>query len=90
MYLLYALLGITAAAYLASAPRGQKDLAAFARRLSQAQRRVLGVRRDPATGRHPAPSQPTFSRMFKRVSATAIEQVALAHQRPPPNLQIPS
>lgn len=80
-YPLYALLAITAAAYLASAPRGQKDLAGFARRLSQAQRRALGVRRDPATGRPPAPSQPTFSRMFKRVSASAIEQVALAHQR---------
>lgn len=79
-YPLYALLGITAAAYLADAPRGQKDLARFARRLSSAQRAALGVRRTEA-GEYPAPSQPTFSRMFARVSPEQIEQALLAHQR---------
>lgn len=78
-YPLYALLGLTACAYLASAPRGQKDLAAFAGRLSSRQRAALGVRRTEA-GEYPAPSQPTFCRMFKRVSAAQIEQVLLAHQ----------
>lgn len=79
-YPLYALLGITAAAYLADAPRGQKDLARFARRLSSAQRAALGVRRTEA-GEYPAPSQPTFSRMFARVAPEQIEQALLAHQR---------
>ena len=78
-YPLYALLGMVAAAYLADAPRGQKDLARFARRLSSAQRAALGVRRTEA-GEYPAPSQPTFSRMFARVSPEQIEQVLLAHQ----------
>jgi len=80
LYPLHALLSITAAAYLAGAPRGQKDLAGFARRLSTAQRRALGVRCDEQ-GRCPAPSQPTFCRMFKHVSAHDIEQALLAHQR---------
>ena len=79
-YPLFALLGLTATAYLAGCPRGQKDLAGFARRLSSAQRRALGVRLD-AHGKCPAPSQPTFSRMFQHVSAECIEQLLLAHQR---------
>lgn len=79
-YPLFALLGITAAAYLADCPRGQKDLKGFAGRLSSAQRRALGVRCNEH-GQCPAPSQPTFSRMFKRVSEKAIEGVLLAHQR---------
>lgn len=79
-YPLFALLGLTACAYLAAAPRGQKDLAAFAGRLSSRQRAALGVRRTEA-GDYPAPSQPTFCRMFKRVSEEQIEQVLLAHQQ---------
>ncbi len=78
-YPLFALLGLTACAYLAGAPRGQKDLAAFARRLSSRQRGALGVRRISGSG-YPAPSQPTFSRMFARVSEEQIEAVLLAHQ----------
>ena len=39
-YPLFALLSIAATAYLAGAPRGQKALAGFARRLSSAQRRA--------------------------------------------------
>lgn len=88
-YPLYALLGLTACAYLAGAPRGQKDLAAFARRLSSHQRAALGVRRN-AKGEYPAPSQPTFSRMFARVDERQIEAVLLRHQEqvrgaPPPH-----
>ena len=79
-YPLFALLGITAAAYLADCPRGQKDLKGFAARLSSAQRRALGVRCN-ADGQCSAPSQPTFSRMFKHVAAREIERVLLAHQR---------
>jgi hypothetical protein len=88
-YPLYALLGLSACAYLAGAPRGQKDLAAFARRLSAHQRAALGVRRN-AKGEYPAPSQPTFSRMFARVDERRIEAVLLRHQEqvrgaPPPH-----
>jgi hypothetical protein len=78
-YPLFALLGIVACAYLAGAPRGQKDLAAFARRLSSRQRAALGVRRT-ASGEYPAPSQPTFCRLFARVAEQAIEAALLAHQ----------
>jgi hypothetical protein len=78
-YPLFTLLSIAAAAYLADAPRGQKDLARFARRLSWAQRSALGVRRTEQGG-YPSPSQPTFSRMFARVSEEQIEQALLAHQ----------
>lgn len=78
-YPIHALLGIAAAAFLASAPRGQKELAGFAKRLSPKQRAALGVRRD-AKGDYPAPSQPTFSRLFARVSPRQIEQALIAHQ----------
>lgn len=78
-YPLFALLGLTACAYLAGCPRGQKDLAAFARRLSSRQRAALGVRRN-AQGTYPPPSQPTFSRLFAHVSEEQIEAALLAHQ----------
>ena len=90
-YPLFALLGIVACAYLAGAPRGQKDLAAFARRLSSRQRAALGVRRT-AAGEYPAPSQPTLCRLFARVAEQEIEQALLAHQAqvrgPPPPEEI--
>jgi hypothetical protein len=88
-YPLWSLLSIVACAHLADAPRGQKDLAAFAGRLSQAQRRALGIRPDPQTGRCPTPSQPTFCRLYAQVDALAIERAVLAFQTqvrgaPPP------
>jgi hypothetical protein len=88
-YPLWSLLGIVACAHLADAPRGQKDLAAFAGRLSQAQRRALGIRQDPKSGRFPAPSQPTFCRLYAKVDALAIERAVLDFQTqvrgaPPP------
>ena len=89
-YPLWSLLAIVACAHLADAPRGQKDLAAFAGRLSQRQRAALGIRKDPRTGRRPAPSQPTFCRLHARVEALQIERAVLAFQRqvrgaPPPD-----
>ena len=88
-YPLWSLLSIAACAYLADAPRGQKDLAAFAGRLSKGQRRALGIRPDPRTGRYPAPSQPTFCRLYARVKPAQIERVVLDFQTqvrgaPPP------
>jgi hypothetical protein len=79
-YPLFTLRAIMAAAYLAGAPRGQRELAGFARRLSAGQSAALGVRRT-AGGGYPAPSQSTFSRLFARVDARQIEQVLLAHQQ---------
>jgi hypothetical protein len=88
-YPLWSLLSIVACAHLADAPRGQKDLAAFAGRLSQSQRRALGIRPEPRSGRYPAPSQPTFCRLYAKVEPREIEAVALAFQAqvrgaPPP------
>ena len=67
------------AATLCGAPRGQKDIAKFARGLSQAQRRALGIRRNPQ-GKYPAPTQPTFCRLLQRVDAHKVEEVILAIQ----------
>lgn len=88
-YPLWSLLTIVASAHLADAPRGQKDLAAFAQRLSQGQRRALGIRKVAATGKCPTPSQPTFCRLYAKVDALEIERAVLAFQRqtrgePPP------
>ena len=88
LYPVSTLLSLIACAHLADAPAGQKDLAAFAARLSQKQRYALGVRRD-RHNQYPAPSQPTFSRLYKRVGAARVEQALLDHQRqvrgePPP------
>jgi hypothetical protein len=47
--------------------------------LSQAQRRGLGIRRNPK-GKHPAPTQPTFCRLLQRVDAAKVEEVILAIQ----------
>ena len=80
LYPVYALLGIIAAAHLADAPRGQKDLAKFTRRLFSAQRAALGVRAT-ADGNYPAPSQATFSRLFTRLCAARVEQALLEHRR---------
>jgi hypothetical protein len=79
------LLTIALLAHLCGAPKGQKDLAKFAKGLSQAQRRALGIRQ-PADG-YPAPSQPTFCRMMEHIQANALEKVFLqaqAQRRGPP------
>ena len=79
-YPLWSLLAIVACAHLADAPRGQKDLAAFAGRLSQAQRSALGIRKNRKSGRYPAPSQPTFCRLYAKVDALSIERAVLDFQ----------
>ena len=78
-------------ATLCGTPRGQKDLAKFARGLSQAQRRALGIRRN-RQGRYPAPTQPTFCRMLQRVDAAKVEEAIFGHPgamaRPAPKDQL--
>jgi hypothetical protein len=87
IYPLWSLLAIVVLAHLCDAPRGQKDLAKFAKGLSRAQRRALGIRRQN-DGRYPAPSQPTFCRLMRQVDADALEKLLLRIQQqlrgPPP------
>jgi len=77
-YPLWSLLAIYLLAALCGAPRGSKDLAKFARKLSQAQRRALGIR--PRHGRYPAPSQPTLWRLLEEVDGTRLQEVLLQVQ----------
>jgi len=80
LYPLWSLLAIVACAHLAGVPRGQSDLAEFAGRLSQSQRGALGIRRNKKTKRYPAPSQPTFFRLYARVDALSVERAVLGFQ----------
>ena len=76
-YPVYALLSIMAAAHLAGAPRGQKDLAAFAKSLSQCQRAALGIRRRPGSKYYSSPDQSIFSRMTSGVDIYKVEAVMI-------------
>ncbi len=79
IYPLWSLVAISLLAHLCGAPRGQKDLAKFAKGLSQGQRRALGVRQQ-ADGKYPAPSQPTFCRLMKHIDDDALENIFLHTQ----------
>lgn len=79
-YPVWSLLGIVACAHLCGAPRGQKDLAGFAKRLSTPQRRALGIRRNRAR-KYPTPSQPTFCRVLGQVAPLKVEEAVLMFQR---------
>jgi Druantia protein DruA/DDE_Tnp_1-associated len=78
-YPLWSLLTIVLLAVLCEAPRGQKDLAKFARGFSQPQRRALGIRRNPQ-GKYPAPHQSTFCRFFQNVGGRKVEEAILRIQ----------
>jgi hypothetical protein len=88
-YPIWSLVTLMLLALLCDAPRGQKDLAKLARRLTQHQRRALGIRPNP-TGFFPAPSQSTFSRLLSGLNARRLNEVLLAIQaqvrgQPPPD-----
>ena len=78
-YPLWSLLAIVAVASLCGAGRGQKDIALFARGLTKAQRRILGIRRNAAR-EYPAPSQPTFSRLLAHGKGADVETAILLFQ----------
>ena len=78
-YPLWSLLTLVLLAMLCGAPRGQKDLAKFARRLTRPQRRALGIRRNPQ-GKYPAPCQSTFCRLFQRVDGAKVNETIQALQ----------
>lgn len=89
-YPLWSLLALYLLAVLCGAPRGSKDLAKFARKLSQTQRRALGIRQ--RHGRYPAPSQPTFWRLLEEVNGTKLQHSLRAVQEqlrgPPPKSEL--
>jgi len=81
------LLAVVLCATLCGVMRGQRDLAAFAQGLTQAQRRVLRFRKDRRTGKYPAPKETTFFRLLTNVDPRELEQVLLdcqAHVLGPP------
>ena len=73
-YPLWSLVAICVPAHWCGAPRGQKDLAKFAKGLSQAQRRALGIRQQNDQS-YPAPSQPTFCRLMEHIDDDALEKI---------------
>ena len=79
LYPLWSLVALALLAHLCGAPRGQKDLAKFAKGMSGAQRRALGVRRQK-DGAYPAPSQPTFCRLMKHIDDDQLEALFLQMQ----------
>jgi hypothetical protein len=88
-YPVWSLVTLMLLAMLCDAPRGQKDLAKLARRLTQPQRRALGIRPNPQD-RFPAPSQSTFSRLLAGLDARRLNRVLLDIQtqvrgQPPPD-----
>lgn len=78
IYPLWSLVAIALLAHLCGAPKGQKDLAKFGKGLSRAQRRALGIRRQPEG--YPAPSQPTFCRLMARIDDDKLEKIFLQTQ----------
>ena len=75
-----AILGILCLAKLAGVPGSQDDVAAFAKRLTQPQRRQLGCWRDPKTGRREVPSRSTFFRALKALNYLSLEKTLLGWQ----------
>jgi hypothetical protein len=60
---------------------GQRQIAEFARSLTQPQRRALGCRRDPDNPRHyVAPSESTFQRALVAIDPTTLEPLLLQWQ----------
>lgn len=75
-----AVLGIICLAKLAGVAGAQRDMARFAKRLDQRQRRHLGCWRNPETGRREVPSKSTFFRALKAVDYAALEPLLVGWQ----------
>lgn len=73
-------LGVLSLAKLAGVAGCQRDIANFAKRLSQPQRRQLGCWRNPASGRYEVPSQSTIFRALTKVDYLSFEKVVLGWQ----------
>lgn len=79
-YPLPGMLALIAMAVFCGVVRGQRDLAAFGRTLSQGQLRALGFRSDRHTGRVRAPDETTFFRVLTGVDEALLERALLAWQ----------
>lgn len=79
-YPLAGMLTLIAVAVFCGVVRGKKDLAAFARTLSQAQLRALRFRQDGQTKRMRCPRVTTFFRILNQVDESALELALLAWQ----------
>ena len=80
-YPLSGVLAMVGCAHLCGAPRGHRDLKAFARRFTQRQLCALGVRKNPQTRRYPSPSKATFGRVLRAVDPLRVEAALLDWQR---------
>jgi len=80
-YPLSGVLAMVGCAHLCGAPRGHRDLRAFARRFTQAQLCAFGVRKNPKTGRYPSPSKATFGRVLRAVDPLRVEAALPDWQR---------
>jgi len=91
-YPLAGMLALIAMAIFCGVVRGQRDLAAFARTLSQGQLRALKFRCDNRTGRVRCPDETTFYRVLEGVDEALLERALLAWQEqilgPAPNTVI--
>jgi hypothetical protein len=74
------ILGIVCLAKLAGVAGAQRDIAGFAQRLNQSQRRQLGCWRNPKTDRREVPSSSTFFRALKAVSYDRLEPLLVGWQ----------
>lgn len=79
-YPLSGLLTLMFLANLCGLSRGQRDLAAFAKTMTQAQLRQLGFRRDKKTREVRAPGETTFFRVLRQVDEREIETALLECQ----------
>ncbi len=75
-----AVLGIVCLAKLAGVAGAQRDIARFAKRLDQRQRRHLSCWRNPKTWLREVPSQSTFFRALKAVDYDALEPLLVGWQ----------
>ncbi len=74
------MLTLIAVAVFCGVVRGKKDLAAFAKTLSEHQLRALRFRRDKKTGQPRCPGVTTFFRILNEVDELALELALLAWQ----------
>ncbi len=74
------LLAVVLCATLCGVVRGQRDLAAFAKTLTKAQRRALRFHRDRKTGECPAPKETVFFHVLSKTDPLELEQALLGCQ----------
>ncbi len=76
-YTLSGLYTLVFCASLAGVSSGQRDLAEYARDLSQGQLRALGFRRNRKTGAIPVPSETSFFRLLSNTDPEKLQKVLL-------------